>query len=288
MDHADLHAHTTVSDGTLTPRELVQLAAEKGLAAVGITDHDTTDGVTTALTAGREFGVWVVPGIELNTDIEDGHVDILGYFIDIINEEFQNTLTKIRDARYYRAKEMVDKLTRLDKPISFDRVLELSTEGAIGRPHVAQALLEAGHVDNIGEAFDLYIGRNGPAYADRYRMSPHEACELVRQAGGIPSLAHPVPTSDPFNHEEDLDALLSTLGEARLGAMECYYPGYTPEVREYLLDIVDRFDLIPTGGSDFHGATKPDIELGMVSLPLQYVEQLRDAAGSGDLGHPSH
>ncbi len=281
MDYADLHAHTTVSDGTLRPRELVQLAAEKGLAAVGITDHDTTDGIEEARAAGAELGVWVVPGIELNTDTSDGHVDVLGYFIDVKNEVFQDMLARIRDARYYRAKKMVEKLRHLGRPISFERVLELSTEGAVGRPHVAQALLEAGHVSSIGEAFDLYIGRHGPAYAERFRMSPQEACELVRQAGGVPSLAHPVPVGDPFADPKELNGLLSALRGAGLGAMECYYPGYTPDVSEWLLGVAGQFDLIPTGGSDFHGATKPDIELGMVGVPLEHVKRLQNAADRG-------
>lgn len=291
MDYADLHAHTTVSDGTLRPRELVQLAAEKGLAAVGITDHDTTGGIEEAQAAGGELGVWVVPGIELNTDTLDGHVDVLGYFIDIRHEVFQDMLTRIRDARYYRAKKMVEKLENLGRSISFERVLELSVEGSVGRPHVAQALLEAGHVSSIGEAFDLYIGRHGPAYAERFRLSPQEACELVRRAGGVPSLAHPVPADDPFGDPEKLDGLLSALRDAGLGAIECYYPGYTPDVSEWLLGVAGQFDLIPTGGSDFHGATKPDIDLGMVGVPLEHVKDLQDATGRGfsaDMGHGSN
>jgi hypothetical protein len=280
MNRVDLHAHTTASDGTLTPRELVQLAAEKGLAALGITDHDTTDGVLEAQTAGQHLGVWVVPGVELNTDTDDGHIDILGYFVDINNQEFQDMLSTIRNARYHRARRMVEKLNDLGRPISFERVLELSIEGAVGRPHVAQALLEAGHVSTIREAFELYIGRHGPAYVDRYRMSPQEACALVRQAGGVPCLAHPTPDTDPFSDPKDLRRLIPELREAGLGAMECFYPGYPPAVSEWLLELAEQFDLAPTGGSDFHGTPKPEIELGMVDVPLEYVERLRDAAGS--------
>ncbi|MFQ5859831.1 MAG: PHP domain-containing protein [Anaerolineae bacterium] len=279
MSRVDLHTHTIVSDGTLTPRALVELAAQKGLAALGITDHDTTDGVLEALAAGQELGIWIVPGVELNTDTEDGHVDILGYFIDINSVALQDTLSKIRDARYHRARQMVEKLRDLGRPISFDRVLELSIEGAVGRPHVAQALLEAGHVSTVSEAFELYIGRHGPAYADRYRMSPQEACVLVRHAGGVPCLAHPTPASDPFSDPKNLDQLLPELRDAGLGAVECCYPGYAPAVSAWLLELANRFDLVPTGGSDFHGAIKPDIELGMVDVPLEYVKRLREAAG---------
>lgn len=277
MSRVDLHTHTIASDGELAPRELVELAAQKGLMVLGITDHDTTEGVPAAVQASQELGVSVVPGIELNTDTEDGHLDILGYFIDINNQDLQDVLFKIRDVRYYRAKQMVEKLSELGLPISLDRVLELSVEGSVGRPHVARALLEADHVSTISEAFDLYIGRKGPAYADRYRLSPEEACALVRQAGGVPSMAHPVPVSDPFSDPHNLAELLPALREAGLGALECYYPGFTPAVSAWLLDLAARFDLIPTGGSDFHGAPKPDIELGMVDVPLACVERLRAA-----------
>jgi len=279
MNRVDLHAHTTVSDGTLTPRELVELAKNTGLAALAITDHDSTEGVPEAEAASQGLDILIVPGIEINCDTEDGHIDILGYFFDINDPGLQATLNKIRDARYYRAQKMVEKLRELGRPIRFDRVLELSERGAVGRPHVAQALLEAGHVSTISEAFDRYIGRHGPAYADRYRMSPEEACKLVRRAGGVPSLAHPAPANNPFSDAKDLNRLLPVLREAGLGAMECYYPGYSPSASEWLLGLADHFDLIPTGGSDFHGETKPEIQLGMVDVPLESVERLREAAG---------
>lgn len=279
MRYADLHAHTTVSDGTLTPRELVGLAGQKGLAAIGITDHDATDGITEAQMAGQELGVWVIPGVELNTDTDEGHLDILGYFVDIDNVEFQTVLSNIRDARHYRAQRMVEKLCELGRPISLGRVLMLSGEGAVGRPHVAQALLEAGHVSTISEAFELYIGRHGPAYVERYRLSAQEACELVRRAGGVPCLAHPVPVTEPLGDFVDLKRLLHILLEAGLGALECYYPGYTPATSERLLVLAEQLGLIPTGGSDFHGTAKPDIDLGMATIPLESVERLQAAAG---------
>jgi len=258
---------------------LVALAAEKGLEAVAITDHDTTDGVPEALAAGEAFGILVIPGVEINTDTETGHVDILGYFLDVEHPELQEVLAKIRNARYDRARKMVEKLRHLGCPIRFERVLELAEGGAVGRPHVAQALLEAGCVSSIREAFDLYIGRNGPAYADRYRMTPAEACQLVRVAGGAPSLAHPVPSEDPLSDPKNLPVLLPELVEAGLAGLECFYPGYPPQVTRRLLDLAMRFDLIPTGGSDFHGATKPEIDLGMVEVPIESVARLREAAG---------
>lgn len=279
MRYADLHAHTTVSDGSLTPQALVALAAEKDLAALGITDHDTTDGIAPAQAAGEEVGVWVVAGVELNTDTDEGHVDILGYFVDITDVAFQDMLSRIRDARYHRARKMVERLGELGVPITFERVLELSTEGAVGRPHVAEALQEAGHVASIGEAFDRYIGRRGPAYVDRYRMSPAEACGLVRQAGGVPSLAHPVNPHCPHVDPDELVALLGDLKAAGLGAIECCYPGYDDATMGWLLDLADRFGLIPSGGSDFHGSPKPHIDLGMTPIPIHYVERLQQAAG---------
>lgn len=278
MSRIDLHTHTTASDGTLAPRELVALAVEKGLETLAITDHDTTDGVPEALAAAEKLDILVIPGVEINTDTETGHVDILGYFIDVHHPELQTVLRKIRNARYDRAREMVERLQRLGCAIRFERVLELAGEGAVGRPHVAQALLEAGYVSSISEAFERYIGRHGPAYADRYRMTPADACRLIRAAGGVPSLAHPVPPEDPLSDPKDLPTLLPELVEAGLAGLECFYPGYPPEVTQRLLALAARFDLIPTGGSDFHGATKPEIELGMVDVPSESVARLRGAA----------
>lgn len=281
MTYVDLHTHTTASDGTFAPRDLVALAAEKGLVAIAITDHDTTEGVPEAQAAGMELGVGVVPGVELNTDTETGHVDILGYFIEVENRRLQQVLSRIRAARVQRAKAMVEKLNALGVPITFEQVLAQAMEGTLGRPHVARALQEAGHVATVSEAFERYIGRHGPAYADRYRLSPAEACELVREAGGVPGLAHPVPPADPFQDPKDLPRLLPTLREAGLRALECFYPGYPPAVTEWLLALAEKFDLIPTGGSDFHGTTKPDVDLGMVKVPVEYLERLREAAGHG-------
>lgn len=281
MNRIDLHTHTTASDGTLHPRELVALAAGKGLAAVAITDHDTTEGVPEALAASKEFAIRVIPGVEINTDTETGHVDILGYFIDVGHPGFQSILARIRDARYYRAQEIVEKLRRLGRPVSFDRVLDLAEGGAVGRPHVARALLEAGHVTTVGEAFELYIGRDGPAYADRYRITPADACRLIREAGGAPSLAHPVPPEDPLSDPRNLPVLLPELVEAGLAGLECFYPGYPPEATRWLLGLAAEFDLIPTGGSDFHGATKPEVELGMVDVPAESVARLEEAARVG-------
>jgi hypothetical protein len=257
----------------------VALAARKGLEVLAITDHDTTEGVPEAVAAGEEFGVRVIPGVEISTDTPLGHVDVLGYFVDVDHPELRDTLVRIRDARYYRAQEMVEKLGRLGCPIRFERVLELAGEGAVGRPHVAQALLEAGYVSTISEAFERYIGWERPAYVDRFRLTPVQACRLIRAAGGAPSLAHPVPVEDPLSDPKNLPALLPELVRAGLMGLECYYPGYPPAATRRLLDLAARFDLIPTGGSDFHGAVKPEIELGMVEVPPASVTALEESLG---------
>src|SRR5437870_1966546 len=187
----DLHLHSTVSDGRLTPTELVRLAHAQGVTVMALTDHDTTDGVAEAQLAGDDLGVRVIPGIELSTDVPGASIHILGLFLDYQDSAFQTRLSQLREARLTRAQNMVDALTRLGAPIAVKRVFEIAGEGSVGRPHVAQALLEAGHVQTIEEAFERFIGRNRPAYFEGFRLVPVEAVELVHSVGGFAGWAHP-------------------------------------------------------------------------------------------------
>jgi predicted metal-dependent phosphoesterase TrpH len=277
----DLHTHTTASDGSLAPAALVALAAESGVSVLGITDHDTTAGIAEALAAGQRHGVTVVPGIELNSDFEDRHCDILGYFIDSENEPLRALMTRLQHARAERAVIIVEKLNGLGVAISIDEVIAIADGGAVGRPHIARALVARGHVADVSEAFRLYIGRRGPAYADRYRLSPAEACAFIRAAGGVPVLAHPVPPSDPFSDPLKLLTFLPGLVEAGLGGLECYYAGYTARVSRWLDALAWHFHLVPTGGSDYHGPWRQDRVLGCVEVPAETVEKLRQAARDG-------
>ncbi len=172
---ADLHTHSTYSDGVLTPRQLVDYAYSRGVRILALTDHDITDGIPEAMEAARAYpDMLLIPGIEMSTDVPGNEVHILGYFIDWRDEGFQRVLARLRDSRYGRARRMVERLTELGAPVSWERVLALAGEGAVGRPHIARALVEAGHVSSVNEAFERYLGRNAPAYVEREKMTPAE------------------------------------------------------------------------------------------------------------------
>ncbi len=273
----DLHLHTTASDGTESPTELVAHASAVGLCVIAITDHDSTEGVAPAQAAAAGRGLEVIPGIEISTDVPNGEVHVLGYFVNTQDEELQATLRLLRESRRGRAERMVEKLAHLGLPVSWARVKELAGDASVGRPHVAQVLVEAGYVSTLAEAFDKYIGRNGPAYVERYKLTPAEAAGLVIRAEGLPGLAHPVMmgAAEPLGGEYDLDLLLADLVGAGLVAMECYYTGYPPAVTEQLLAKAKSLGLVPTGGSDYHGTNLAGPVLGGVDVPLTSVAELR-------------
>ena len=273
----DLHTHSTASDGVLSPTELVKHAAALGVRVLALTDHDTTDGAAEAQRAANRAGVEFIPGIEINTDYQDSSLDVLGYWVPTEPGPFQERLAELRAARETRGQRMVEKLNRLGLPVRWERVRELA-QGAVGRPHVARALVEAGHVSAINEAFDLYIGYGRPAYEPRTRFTAFQAVEFIHAHGGVPVMAHPIPSHaqhlDPFRLEE----LLPRLKEAGLVGMDVYYGTYTTDTVQRLLALARRFDLVPAGGSDFHG---PDMgaSLGSTGVPAESVERLRQARG---------
>lgn len=274
----DLHVHTTASDGMLTPEELVMLSIKRGLEVIAIADHDTTEGIPPALKAAEGTSLTVIPAIEISSDIPYAEVHIIGYFIDYLDQHLQQTLARLRNSRVDRAQRMVAKLAELGMPIEWQRVLEIAGSGSIGRPHVAQALYEKGYVSSPAEAFAKYIGRNGPAYVERYKLTPTEAIRLVIDAKGLAALAHPIivagPTVGPTEQQLDLESLLPGLVQAGLAAIEAYYAGYAPAVEQYLLDLAARFNLVPTGGSDYHGWGISTVELGEVEVPRSALDAL--------------
>ncbi|MDQ7843614.1 MAG: PHP domain-containing protein [Armatimonadota bacterium] len=272
----DLHTHTTVSDGLLAPEAVVQAAAEAGVAVLAVADHDTTDGVDPALEAGRRSGVEVIPAVEINTDVDASEVHVLGYFIDHHLPWFQQFLMRLRDGRVNRAARMVEKLNALGIPIRFERVRAIAG-GAVGRPHVARALVESGAVKTTEEAFEKYIGRSGPAYVERMKLSPQEAVAIILRAGGIPVLAHP--------GWGVRDEMIAELAGAGLEGLEVYYPDHTPAMVAHYLDVAARHRLLVTGGTDFHGgdlATK--VAIGSQYVPPEAVDRLKARAAEKRAG----
>ncbi|MFC1994609.1 PHP domain-containing protein [Chloroflexota bacterium] len=270
---ADLHLHSTASDGTLTPAELVARAASLGLEAIAITDHDSVAGIPPALEAAREFpGLLVIPGVEINTDVSNSEAHVLGYFIDWTDRGLQDTLCSLRGSRLERGRRMVRKLAGLGVDIDWERVLELAGGASMGRPHLAQAILERGYVSSISEAFTRYIGRHGPAYAERTKLTPLEAARLVLRAGGLPVLGHPADIPE-------LERFVQQLKAEGLAGIEAYYGYYSVQTMERLVRLAGIHGLLTTGGSDFHGldeAREPPI--GGLELPADAVGQLSSMA----------
>ena len=278
MGRIDLHTHTNRSDGTFTPPELVRLASRRGLDVVAITDHDTTDGLEEATGAGRDLGVEIVPGVELSAEHQGMSVHVLCYWMDRQDEGFQAELVRLRSERFLRGEVMVEKLRSLEYPISFDRVREIAGSGNIVRPHIAQALVEAGVVADEEEAFDRLIGDDGPAYVPKHALAPLEALELVRRSGGACVLAHPGMWSAEAPVPEDL---IEAMAEAGMAGLEADHSDHTPELRERYRDMAKRLELIVTGGSDCRGTRYDPVRLGSVTTDPDQFRALRGLAAAG-------
>jgi predicted metal-dependent phosphoesterase TrpH len=271
----DLHLHSTVSDGRLSPSELVRYAHSEGVTTMALSDHDSTDGVAEAQRVGSDLGVRVIPAIELSTDLPGASIHILGLFLDHQDSSFQAAVRGFREARLTRAEHMVDALNRLGAPISLQRVFEIAGEGSVGRPHVAQALLEAGHIQTMDEAFERFIGRGGPAYFEGFRLEPEEGIRLIHSVGGLASWAHPNEL-DGRDWREFLPAVVA----AGVDGLEVYYSkDYGPEVRAQLLEACGAHDLVPTVGSDFHGFGTLCVPPGRVASPPDLLERIEARVG---------
>ena len=271
----DLHVHSNISDGKLSPTELVRKAAGLGLRVLSLTDHDAVDGTKPALTAAAAFpGLRLIPGVEISTDLPDGEAHILGYYIDYTDPDLLAALERFRNSRQTRARRMVEKLASLGIDVDWGRVQEIAGEGSIGRPHIARAMLEKGYITTFVEAFDKYLGHGGPAYVERDKMTPEEAVALVVRAGGLPVLAHPFTVADP-------DEMAARLKPAGLVGVEAYYKDNTPEQTQGTLDLAEKYGLIATGGSDYHGVADSEVEMGGVEVPMEAVEKLEKMARKG-------
>jgi predicted metal-dependent phosphoesterase TrpH len=268
VSRADLHIHSTASDGKLTPADIVREAAGRGLSFIALADHDSIDGITSAQAAASAFpGLKVIPGVEISTDVPQGEVHILGYFIDYNDPEFNAALDRFKKSRLQRGQKMVAKLEKLGIHIDWQRVMEIAGTSTIGRPHIAQAMLEKGYITSFKQAFSEYLGHNRPAYVEREKMTPQEAAGLIIKAEGLPVLAHPLTLPDP-------EAMTKELKAGGLVGIEAYYNGYTPEEISRLLALAHRYELIATGGSDYHGLDSTETAIGGADVPIEAVEQL--------------
>ena len=269
----DLHLHTLASDGRLTPTDLVRLAAGQGLKTMAVTDHDTTDGLEEAFKAAREFpSLRVIAGIELSADVPGDEVHVLGYFIDPGNAELQSELLRFREGRLGRAREMVEKLAQLGIHVEWERVQHFAGDGAVGRPHIAMALVEAGYCQEPKDAFPEYLGRNGLAYVERAKLTPAEAVRIIRRAGGAAVLAHPA-------YMNDMEVGVANLAGIGLAGMEVHYAKYRDDTIRQLARLSRQYGLIPCGGSDYHGMGNSDECLpGGNGPPQESVELLEAAA----------
>ncbi|MFC2040440.1 PHP domain-containing protein [Chloroflexota bacterium] len=268
MPKADLHVHSSVSDGCHSPEEIVRMAAGLGIETLAIADHDNIGGIARAIAAARQFpNLRLIPNVEISTYLTEGEAHILGYFINYQDEKLQKKLTQFGNSRVTRAEGMVAKLATMGVNLPFPRVLEIAGEGSVGRPHIAAAMMEKGYITHMAEAFDRYIGNGGPAYVERDKLTPAAAVELICEAGGLPGLAHPTTV-------RNIEGLVRELKMAGLVAIEAYYKDYsTPQVQE-LLNIANHYKLIPTGGTDYHGNDPNEIMMGDVYIPPQSISQL--------------
>jgi len=264
----DLHSHTTASDGTLRPSALVAEAAKRGVRVLAVTDHDSTDGLAEAIEAAKRHPpLTIVPGIEINCDVEGAEIHILGYCMDYEAEWFQDFCRAQREERRARVHRIALRLAALGLPIDVERVFALVQEGSAGRPHVARVMLERGYVKTVREAFDKYLAAGKPAHVPREKLSPEDAVRLLRRAGGVPVLAHPGLS--------DRDEIVPSLVAAGLMGIECYYSEHSPAQRGAYVELCRQHGLVATGGSDFHGPTVGAGSLGHPPVPLAVWEALQ-------------
>jgi predicted metal-dependent phosphoesterase TrpH len=274
----DLHSHTTASDGSLSPRELVRLAVKRGVRVLAVTDHDSTEGLADAIAeAALHPPLTIVPGLEINCDIEGGEIHVLGYFVDVDAPWFQEFLRAQREERVVRIHRIADRLAELGMPIDPAEVFAIVKEGSPGRPHVAQVMVNRGYVKTMREAFDKYLRAGAPANVPRKRLTPVEAVRVIRKAHGVPVLAHP-----GFGAKEEL---IPELVAAGLMGIEAYYAEHTPEQTRRYEQMCADLGLIATGGSDYHGprsgrANPP----GTPRVPMAVYERLKEKAALAAAG----
>ncbi|MCZ7529542.1 MAG: PHP domain-containing protein [Acidimicrobiia bacterium] len=273
----DLHSHSTVSDGTDSPTEILRLASDAGLNALALSDHDTLDHLDEASTAADRFGVRLIPACEISCEVGDrapGTMHLLVYFLDDPNGPLGSRLAAVRDSRENRNTNIVKRLNELGVEITIDEVLEVAGDGTVGRPHIADVLMARGHVESVQEAFDRWLAKGQPAYVERLRLGPEESIELAHAGNAVTSIAHPT-TLDL--EDDDLESFIAEMAASGLDALECVYSRYTPEQRTSFSDLAGRHGLAVTGGSDYHGTYKPGLRLGVGEGDLAVPDELLTA-----------
>ncbi|HJY32952.1 MAG TPA: PHP domain-containing protein [Actinomycetota bacterium] len=284
MTRIDLHTHSTHSDGTLEPAGVIRLGAERDLDVVALTDHDTTDGLPEAFATGLEVGVEVVPGVEFSAEYLGTSVHILCYWMDAEDPALRRELRRLREDRYRRGELMVERLGSLGLPVEFERVREIAGDATIVRPHIAQAMVEAGVVATEKEAFDRYIGDGGPAHVAKHALDPIDAVALIEDAGGVCALAHPGMWGDQSSVP---DELIERMAAAGMRGLEVDHPDHTHEARERYRALADRLGLIVTGGSDCHGSRYDPVRMGSSLCDPEAFVALRAAALRGSSAAPT-
>jgi hypothetical protein len=267
MKFADLHIHTLFSDGTSTPEEVIREAKSAGLEAIAIADHDTVQAITPALNAARQESIEFIPAIELSAEYDSLEVHMLGYYIDHESKKLLEKLDFLRANRVARIHAIVEKLSKMGLNVTAQQVFDVAGCGVAGRLHVARAMVKKGLVNSIFEAFEKYIGDKRPAYVCGFRFSPLEAIQLIKEAGGVAVLAHPYLLKR--------DELIPRFVEYGLQGLEVWYPEYNRVITNFYLEMARQYNLIATGGSDFHGQAKPDVKLGSMKVPYEAVENLK-------------
>lgn len=264
--YADLHLHTNFSDGTLSPEQIVLKAKCSGLSTIAITDHDTIDGIDPAIKAGKKYNLEVIPGIELSaeTDIEEVH--ILGFYIDWYNQDLRNKINELSESRRKRIIKMIDKLNDIGIKLEYETVLSKLNAVSIGRPHLASVLVESGYVSTISEAFDKFLNNNSPIYIAKQKLYPAEAIKIVLKAGGIPVLAHP-----GYLQQTMLNELISF----GLMGLEAFHPCLDIQISNYYCELAKKYNLLITGGSDYHGFSDSKVSIGEIRLPYKYIEDMK-------------
>jgi len=273
LNFADLHLHTNLSDGTLSCEEVVALAQKAGLSAIAITDHDTVAGFAQAKKAGLKNNVEVISGIELTAEYDGLEIHILGYLLDCEYPPLLQELEVLKQNRVERIYKISEKLKKnMNVNLEPDSVFSLAKEGTVGRLHAARAMVKSGLVNSIQEAFYKYIGDKCPGYVSGFKLTPSEAIDLIKSAGGVPVLAHPYVLKR--------DESISEFVQLGLMGLEVYYSEHTQGAINFYLELAQKYKLLITGGSDFHGDAKPDLKLGVIKIPYQLVEKLKDARKS--------